>query len=237
MSQVVKNPPANSGIIRDTCLISESEKPFGGEHGNPLQYSYPKNPMGRGAWWAIVHRVAESQAWLKCFSMNTCIQKWICPHYQHLFRSCWGLFNYFYSTVFLVNNSTLNIHWKDWCWSSILWPPDVKSQLIGRPWCWERMRARNGGDRGGDGWMASLAQWTWKWVNSQRWWRTGKPGVLKFIESQRIRHDLATEQQLDFKTKIVETTVLKFHYICLHAVWLSPYTHFPFLFSWKSSKV
>ena len=139
MSQVVKNPPANSGIIRDTCLISESEKPFGGEHGNPLQYSYPKNPMGRGAWWAIVHRVAESQAWLKCFSMNMCIQKWICPHYQHLFRSCWGLFNYFYSTVFLVNNSTLNIHWKDWCWSSILWPPDVKSQLIGRPWCWERM--------------------------------------------------------------------------------------------------
>ena len=62
MSQVVKNLPANSGIIRDTCSISESEKPFGGEHGNPLQYSYPKNPMGRGAWWAIVHRVAESQA-------------------------------------------------------------------------------------------------------------------------------------------------------------------------------
>ena len=156
-----KEPPTNSGIVRDTGLISGLEKSPGGEHGNSLQYSYPKNPMGRGAWWAIVHRVAESQACLKCFSMNICIQKWICPHYQHLFRSCWGLFNYFYSTVFLVNKSTLNIHWKDWCWSWILWPPDVKSQLIGRPCFWERMRARNGSDKGWDGWMASLAQRTW----------------------------------------------------------------------------
>ena len=52
-----KNPPANSGIIRDTGLISGSEKSSGGEHGNPHQCSYLENPMGRGAWWAIVHRV------------------------------------------------------------------------------------------------------------------------------------------------------------------------------------
>ena len=119
----------------------------------------------------------------------------------------------------------------------ILWPPDVKNWLI-----WkdpdERLKVREeGDDRGWDGWMASLAQWTRVWVNSQRWWRTGNPGVLKFMESQRIRHDLATEQQLDIKNKMVETTVLKFHCICLHAVWLSPHTHFPFLLSWKSSKV
>ena len=34
-----------------------------------------------------------------------------------------------------------------------------------RPWCWERLRAKEGGDRGWDGWMASLTQWTWVWVN------------------------------------------------------------------------
>ena len=48
-----------------------------------------------------------------------------------------------------------------------------------RPWCWWRLRA--GGkveDRGWDGWMASLTQWTWVWANSRRWWRTGNPGVL-----------------------------------------------------------
>ena len=29
-------------------------------------------------------------------------------------------------------NQTLNTHWKDWCWISILWPPNVKGQLIGK---------------------------------------------------------------------------------------------------------
>ena len=38
-----------------------------------------------------------------------------------------------------------------------------------RPWCWERLRTRGkGGDRGWDGWMASLIQWTWVWANSER---------------------------------------------------------------------
>ena len=40
-----------------------------------------------------------------------------------------------------------------------LWPPDVKSWLIGKDWCWERLRAgEEEGDRGWDGWMASLTQ-------------------------------------------------------------------------------
>ena len=42
-----------------------------------------------------------------------------------------------------------------------LWPPDVKSQLTEKDWCWERLRAGGEGDsRGRDGWMASLTQWT-----------------------------------------------------------------------------
>ena len=36
----------------------------GGEHGNPFQYSCLENPMGRGAWWATVHGVAQSWTWL-----------------------------------------------------------------------------------------------------------------------------------------------------------------------------
>ena len=51
----------------------------------------------------------------------------------------------------------------------ILWPPDVKSQLCGKDWCWERLKARGeGGNRGWDGWMASLTQWTWVWANYGR---------------------------------------------------------------------
>ena len=63
-----------------------------------------------------------------------------------------------------------------------------------RPCCWERLRAgREGGDRGWDGWMASPKQWTRVWVNSGSWWRTGKPGMLKSMGSQRVRHDWVTE--------------------------------------------
>ena len=48
-------------------------------------------------------------------------------------------------------------------------------------------------DRGWDGWMATLARWTWVWENSGSWWWTGRPGVLRFIGSQRVGHDWATE--------------------------------------------
>ena len=50
----------------------------------------------------------------------------------------------------------------------ILWPPDVKSQIIGkRPWCWERLKAEGKEEgRGWDGCMASLTQWPWVWGNS-----------------------------------------------------------------------
>ena len=69
-------------------------------------------------------------------------------------------------------------------------------QIAKRPWCWEWLKAEGeADDRVWDGWMASLTQWTWVWTNSRRWWRTGKPGVLQFIGSQRVRHNLATEQQ------------------------------------------
>ena len=57
-----------------------------------------------------------------------------------------------------------------------------------RPWCWERLKAGGeGDDRGWDGWMASLTQWIWVWVNSRSWWFTGRPGVLQPMGSQRVR--------------------------------------------------
>ena len=63
-----------------------------------------------------------------------------------------------------------------------------------RLWCWKRLWAGGeGDDRGWDGWMASRTQWTWVWVNSESWWWTGRPGVLRFMGSQRVGHDWATE--------------------------------------------
>ena len=57
----------------------------------------------------------------------------------------------------------------------------------------ERLRAGEGDNRGWDGWMVSPTQWTWVWVDSGSWWWTGKPGVVWFMGSQRVRHNWVTE--------------------------------------------
>ena len=57
---MVKNPPANAGVVRDGSLIPGTGRFPGEGSGNPLQYFCLKNPMDRGAWQTIVHRVTES---------------------------------------------------------------------------------------------------------------------------------------------------------------------------------
>ena len=93
--------------------------------------------------------------------------------------------------------SVLPVHWKDWCWS---WNANILAtwceELIHlkRPWSWEGLKVGGeGDDRRWAGWLASLTQWTWVWVNSRSWWWTGSPGVLQFKGSQRVRHNWATE--------------------------------------------
>ena len=55
-----------------SSLASKSKFTFGEGNGKPLQYSCLENPLDRGAWWAAVHGVAQSQTWLKRFSMHSC---------------------------------------------------------------------------------------------------------------------------------------------------------------------
>ena len=77
----------------------------------------------------------------------------------------------------------------------ILWPPDAKSWLTwkdpdaGKDW----RAGGEGGDRGWDGWMIAPTRWTWVWVDSGSWWWTGRPGVLRLMESQKVGHDWVTE--------------------------------------------
>ena len=76
----------------------------------------------------------------------------------------------------------------------ILWPPDAKSQLIGKdPDAGKDRRQEEKGMIGWDGWMASTTQWPWVWANSRSWWWTGRPGMLQSMGSQRVGHDWATE--------------------------------------------
>ena len=93
--------------------------------------------------------------------------------------------------------SVLNVHWKDWCWnwnSNTLATWCEELTHLKRPWCWKRLKAGGEGDnRGWDCWMASLTWWTCIWVGSGSWWWTGKPGVLRSMGLQRVRHNWATE--------------------------------------------
>ena len=100
--------------------------------------------------------------------------------------------------------SVLGVLWKDWCWSwnsntLATWCEELTHWK--RPWCWERLKAGEGDDRGWDGWIAWSTWWTWVWVDSGSWWWTGRPGVLRFMGSQRVGHDWATELNWTIRDK------------------------------------
>ena len=62
---MIKNPPDNAGDVRDVGSFPGSGRSSGKRHGDPLQCSHLENPMGRGVWWATVHRGAPSWTGLK----------------------------------------------------------------------------------------------------------------------------------------------------------------------------
>ena len=114
---------------------------------------------------------------------------------------CWRRLLRVPRTARRFNQSTLkeispgcSLQWRCWSWKSntlATWYKELTHWK--RPWCWERLRAGGeGDDRGWDGWMTSLTQWTWVWVDSGSWWWTRRPGVLQFMGSQRVGHDQAT---------------------------------------------
>ena len=85
-----------------------------------------------------------------------------------------------------------NTEWS-WCSNTLAtWCEEITNWK--RPWCWKRLRAGGEGDsRRWDGWMPSPSRWTWVCASSRSWWWTGKPGMLKPMGLQRVRHDWATK--------------------------------------------
>ena len=130
--------------------------------------------------------------------------------YEMDYKESWVLKNWYFWTVVLEKTlespldckEILPVHSKeDQSWIFI-GRTDVEAETpilatwceklthLKRPWCWERLKAGgDGGNRGWDGWMASLTGRTWVWVRSRRWWWAGNPGVLQSMGSQRVRHD------------------------------------------------
>ena len=120
----------------------------------------------------------------------------------------------------------------------ILWLPDVKSQLTekdpdaGKDWGQEKGAAED-----------EMVRWH-HWLNGHeseqnygRQWRTGKPGVLHSMGSQRVRHDLATKQQHIYRASLVAQSVKNLPAMQEIWVWsLSEYTQLPLIFTLKIIK-
>ena len=91
----------------------------------------------------------------------------------------------------------LGVHWKDWglSWNSNTLATSCEELTYWkRPWCWEGLGAGGeGDDRGWDGWMTPLTQWTWVWTSFGCWRWAGQPGVLQYRGSQRVVHDWETD--------------------------------------------
>ena len=81
---------------------------------------------------------------------------------------------------------------------------------------------RRGDNRGWDGWMASLTQWTWVWANFRRQWRTRKPDVLQSmgLPSRTWLSDWTTTKNLKCESRSVVSDSLQPH--GLYSPWNSP---------------
>ena len=176
-------------------------------NGTPLQFSCLENPMGRGAWWAAVHGVTNSQTQLSTFTFTFhfhALERAMATHSSVLAWRIPGTGEP--GGLLSMGPHRVGHNWSDlvvaaaaaaaactFC-GNVNWYSYYGKQNG------DSLKTRNkatihGDDIGWDGWMASLIQWTWVWANSGRLWRIGKPSMLQFMGFQRVRHDWAIEQQ------------------------------------------
>ena len=114
--------------------------------------------MANGEFWKF--------ASILSIALHDCKLMWLCSAHTEIIRQCWPVNTSWYWSW---NSNTL----ATWCKELTHWQ---------RPWCWERLKAGEGDDRGWDGWMASPILWTGVWASSGSWWWTGKPGMLPVHE-------------------------------------------------------
>ena len=128
------------------------------------------------------------------------------------YKESWAPKNWCFWTVVLEKTLESPLEWKEiqpvhpkgsqsWVFNGrtdaeaetlIFWAPDAKSWFIGKdPDAGRNWEQEKKGTTENE--MASPTQWTGVWLNSGSWWWTGRPGVLRFMGSQRSQHGWATE--------------------------------------------
>ena len=147
-------------------------------HSFLIHYFLNKGPPSQS------YSFSSSHVWCESWTIKK-IEGWRIDAFE---LWCWRRLLRVPWTARRSNQSILNIHWKDWCWtwnSNTLATWCEELTHLKSSWCWEILRAGGeGDDRGWNGWMASLTQWTWVWVDSGSWWWTERPDVVRFMGSQ-----------------------------------------------------
>ena len=119
---MVKNPPANTGDVRDAGLTTGSGRSPGGGHRKPLQYPCLKNHTDRVAWWATVHWVAKSRTWLKRLSKLRKFKcYWRLDDYLPIYLSIISL------SIYLSIEQVLSSHGT---WGSLIFVPEEKMTCL-----------------------------------------------------------------------------------------------------------
>ena len=151
-------PKCNALCFFYPCFTSDFENPLG--FWNPLSYGFSSGHV-----WMWELDCKESWA-----PKNWCFWTMVLEKTLESPLDC--------KEIQLVHpkgdQSVLNIHWKDWCWSwnsNTLATSHTELTHWKRAWCWEGLGAGAEGDnRGWDDWMESPTRWTWVWINSRSWW-------------------------------------------------------------------
>ena len=157
-------------------------------------YFADKGPSSPSSWKVFPLVIYGCESWTIKVAERRRIDAFEMWCWRRILRVCWTARR---SNQSILKEISPEYHWKDWCWSwssttLATWCEDLTHWK--RPWCWERLKmGGEGDDRGWDGWMASLTQWTWVRVDSGSWWWTGRPGVLRFMGVQRVGHYWVTE--------------------------------------------
>ena len=183
------------------CLV----RPIGEGSGTPLQCSCLENPRDGGAWWATVYGVEQSRTRLKRLSSSSSssqsygfssghVWMWELDH-----KESWVPKNWCFWTVVLQKTLENPLDCKEiqpvnpkgnqpWIFigrtnaeaeALILWPPDMKNLIIGKDphdgkdWGQENKEVTEDETVGWHHWLNGHES-----ANTERWWRTGKPGML-----------------------------------------------------------
>ena len=194
--QFVKNLPASAG---DVGPIPGPARSPGGGNGNPLQYSWPKNPIDRGAWWARVHGVRKNQSWLSNphTHISNTFPRNMKPKHRHLISS-----NKSPAEKAMAPHSS-TLAWK------IPWTEEPGGlQFMGSL-------------RVGHDWATSISLFTFHFHALEKEmathssviaWRipgTGEPGGLPSLGSHRVGHDWSNLAAAAAATRVLKETLGK----------------------------